>query len=96
MGESVFSMTWVYIGDGSVAVAKDTQQLGMDTFRSVKGLPERKHSEGDWILGEDFFIYLGPIFLSEKSVCDLDGQTYKFKRGIEINIYSEKIIKNFI
>jgi hypothetical protein len=45
MGESVFSTTLVYIGVGSFAVAKDTQQLGMDTFRSVKGLPEIEYSE---------------------------------------------------
>lgn len=39
MGESVFSTTWVYTGDDSTAVAKDTQQLGTVTFRSVKGIP---------------------------------------------------------
>lgn len=44
MGESVFSTTWVYTGDGSSAVAKDTQQLGINTFRCVKGLPEIEHS----------------------------------------------------
>lgn len=44
MGESVFSTTWVYTGDDSTAVAKDTQQLGTVTFRSVKGIPEIEHS----------------------------------------------------
>lgn len=43
MGESVFSTTWVKTGDGSSAVAKDTQQLGINTFRSVKGIPEMEH-----------------------------------------------------